>query len=40
MRADVGADHVGIHMQNEFAKSLAGAGYEVVDRTGGNDELS
>ena len=40
MRADVRADHVGMQMQNEFVKSLAGEGYEVVDRTGGNDELS
>jgi len=40
MRADVRADRVRVHMQNEFVKSLAGEGCEVVDRTGGNDELS
>ena len=35
---DVRADHGGMHMQNEFVKLLAGEGYEVVDKTGGDDE--
>ena len=40
MRVDVRADHGGMHTQNEIVKLLAGEGYEVVDRTGGGDELS
>lgn len=39
MRVGVGADHGGFNMKNELAKLLAGEGYEIVHRTGGNDEL-
>ena len=39
MRANVRGPR-SVQMQNEFVKSLAGEGCEVVDRTGVNDELS